>query len=103
MKKKKEIKNWSSKKVVSQFSLAILIWSYPKVVRNLWIGKPYCAPLADKGEGGAFVVDDGQLVWCEGNINMLGDMVCGNYLLPASEVHLEPSQTSKVEIFAKCH
>ena len=76
--KKKEIKNWSSKKVVSQFSLAISIWSYPKAVRNLRIGKPYCAPRADKGEGGAFVVDDGQLVWCEGNINMLGDMVCGN-------------------------
>ena len=81
----------------------ILICSFPKTVRNLRIAKPYLAARADKGEGGAFVVEDRQLVLCGGNINMLGDMGCGKLLLLASEVHLEPSQTSKMEIFADCH
>ena len=98
---KKKRKYWSSKKLVSQFSLAISIWSFPKAVRNLRIAKPYFALQEDKGEGGAFVVDGGQLEWCEVNINMLGDMGCRNLLLLASEVHLEPSQTSKMEIFAE--
>ena len=70
-------------------------------MRNLRIAKPYFATRADKGEGGAFVVDDGQLVQCEGNINMLEDMGCDNLLIPASKVDLEPSQTSKMEVFAK--
>ena len=74
------------------------MWSFLKTVRTLRTAKPYFTPRADKGEGGAFVVDDGELVsW--GNINMMGDMGCGNLLLVASEVHLEPSQTSKTEIF----
>ena len=71
--------------------------------QNLRIAKTYFAPRTDKGGGVAFTVDDGQLVWCEGNINMLGGIGCGNLLLPASEVHLEASQTSKMEIFAECH
>ena len=44
------------------------------MVRNLRIAKPYFAPRADEGEGGAFMVDNGQLVCCEDNANMLADM-----------------------------
>ena len=61
---------FSSKKVVSQFSLVISICSFPKTVRNLRIEKPYFALCAHKGELGAFVADDSHKVLCRGNISI---------------------------------
>ena len=73
-------KNKKNVKKVSKLSLVISIWSFPKTVRNLRIAKLYFAPRAsNQGEGGTFVVGDGQRVRYGGNIDMLGDMGCGNY------------------------
>ena len=48
------------------------------MARKLRIAKSYFVPRADKGEGGTFAVEDGQLVWFGDNINILGDMGCGS-------------------------
>ena len=69
----------NAKKVVSQFPLVISICIFPKTVCKLRITNPYFAHCADKGGGGAFVLEDGHLVWYGGNINILGDMAYGNY------------------------
>ena len=45
--------------VGSQFSLVILICIFPKTVRNSRTAKPHFGHCANKGGGGAFVVEDG--------------------------------------------
>ena len=65
----------SSKKFVSQFSLVNSICSFSKAVGNSRITNVYFAPCAHKGEGGAFVVEDGRLAWCGGDIDIWGAVI----------------------------